>query len=1367
FIVVILKILNLLLFSTTPTTITVDGDLSEWESDEILATYGPNSFRVTWDANNFYFAMARGNAFPVSDTEYDVIWVYFDVSDGVGTTTSVDWSGTHTLPFNADWVYMVCSTRAVSDGGEYANLRYWDGSAWSPKNGDWNYGSNWWASNKTATYSGDRIEWYIPKAEIGFTSTNTLRIVLYVTNGDNNWLWGSSPNINETGPSGQIIRSYLDYGTNPGSDISPYDEKYIVSNLSLGAESVTVNAFSPVIDGIKELYWSSSPSATSTQAMKPNSETDFDTTTAIKPAWFDEVTEGLANDIYVTNDANFLYIGWKARGDPYEKETDNTEQPAHYEFLILRASYPAGGVYDPWKSGSDVRVINWGIKVWVNGYIGWQEDNFTGMTKYIFQNNSWDEGTTLTSGVDYYVNLSNKWGELKIPLSDIGAGKGEKIAIIHTARHSAVKPGFNDSTPFIQTAVSDWADSSSVIYSTNAYIYRIQEALITARHIPEEIPISGWNRMREPLNPSSSDSPEITVEITPDDANGTFYIKYSTDKFNTNSIKNFSSVKYSGGRKYLFYTIQPFKRNTTVKYYFELDPEGISGVKTYLAGGTTYFIKTKDELVARNNAFSYTILNSSPTSPTSIVINPELPDKNTDIIAETSGSTDSDDDPLSYIFEWYRNGVFFSSETILTPPFISTLSYTNTNIGEEWYCKVKVKDTLGFTSDYATSETVFVSSITWSISKFQRFNEVKIENDEVLIMDKTDEATDSYFDIEYLRMKISNNKLFLLSKLKHASSKDVYQFVLTVSTSNGGYDFIGDDSPVTAGSLFGEGTLWERMLIFHSTSTSSFTAELNDGNSWLSSNSKANFYEDSKILEVEIPTDEIGINKDITASFTFSVFRNNVGKAEDLDTTASTVLDCITISSFTLNDNNWNLTNFIEEIGDSKIDYFFSLNILSTGEILNQKPNSFSLITPSGTIQDLSPYFDWNDSSDPDGTITSYIIEIGTSPELDGNILYRVNLSTSEFNITENLEGHSTYYWRAGARDNSGEITFSTTWYFYINLSEPKCSPPKDDQNISNLGLINGEEDADGNLFFYWPPATDYVNVVEYEIRISSDINFNFVNSTATTQNLYYTFSNLPKGYIYYAQVRAKNENNVWGEWSDASDGIYVSRKYIDGSLSDWIVPQLQPNTTGLYNGDGFWQDKLNDQRTDKSNSSQLDISTFGITADKYNLYFYVVFNSTVGTFGDGRHFIELILDVDKTSSERVIIGRGVTSEDSYTGGENPWEYIIRIRSGQDDVAIIDNLFNTVSYGKYTENTSSYFLEGAVSFSDIGGDSKYLNNSINVILSVLENDGTGGVAQYAADNSNIVDLITSTGTWEEVQDQVIDYYLTVSFNEDG
>ncbi|RLD17231.1 MAG: hypothetical protein DRI36_04425 [Caldiserica bacterium] len=41
------------------------------------------------------------------------------------------------------------------------------------------------------------------------------------------------------------------------------------------------------------------------------------------------------------------------------------------------------------------------------------------------------------------------------------------------------------------------------------------------------------------------------------------------------------------------------------------------------------------------------------------------------------------------------------------------------------------------------------------------------------------------------------------------------------------------------------------------------------------------------------------------------------------------------------------------------------------------------------------------------------------------------------------------------------------------------------------------------------------------------------------------------------------------------------------------------------------------------------------------------------------------------------------------------------------------------------------------------------------------------MAQYAADNSNIVDLITSTGTWEEVQDQVIDYYLTVSFNEDG
>ncbi|MEC7253816.1 MAG: hypothetical protein VXV89_02505, partial [Candidatus Thermoplasmatota archaeon] len=82
----------------TPSTITVDGDLSDWDSDSQMAS-GNIDLHLTWDANNLYFGWDGTDwkdAFEGAD-----LFVYFNTSSD-GSVLSKDWGFSHTLPFAAN-----------------------------------------------------------------------------------------------------------------------------------------------------------------------------------------------------------------------------------------------------------------------------------------------------------------------------------------------------------------------------------------------------------------------------------------------------------------------------------------------------------------------------------------------------------------------------------------------------------------------------------------------------------------------------------------------------------------------------------------------------------------------------------------------------------------------------------------------------------------------------------------------------------------------------------------------------------------------------------------------------------------------------------------------------------------------------------------------------------------------------------------------------------------------------------------------------------------------------------------------------------------------------------------------------------------
>jgi hypothetical protein len=101
--------------------IAVDGDTTDWKSDEVMGRRKSNNFRLTWDDTSLYFSYggADGNT---ADADF---FVYLRTGNsGNYSATTHNWDGTHTLPFAADYFIGV-------DSSTYDELYQFDGVNWT------------------------------------------------------------------------------------------------------------------------------------------------------------------------------------------------------------------------------------------------------------------------------------------------------------------------------------------------------------------------------------------------------------------------------------------------------------------------------------------------------------------------------------------------------------------------------------------------------------------------------------------------------------------------------------------------------------------------------------------------------------------------------------------------------------------------------------------------------------------------------------------------------------------------------------------------------------------------------------------------------------------------------------------------------------------------------------------------------------------------------------------------------------------------------------------------------------------------------------------------------------------------------------
>ena len=201
--------------------------------------------------------------------------------------------------------------------------------------------------------------------------------------------------------------------------------------------------------------------------------------------------------------------------------------------------------------------------------------------------------------------------------------------------------------------------------------------------------------------------------------------------------------------------------------------------------------------------------------------------------------------------------------------------------------------------------------------------------------------------------------------------------------------------------------------------------------------------------------------------------------------------------------------------------FFSSCNTLGGGgaKPVNNPPNSPSNPFPEDGMANapIRPTLSWT-CSDPDGDPVTYDVYFGTSQ--DNLELLVSNLSQSSYELGENLNYSTTYYWKVVAKDDSGAQTEGSVWSF-TTIPAPNHPPV-----FSNVYPQNGAVNRPLNLILQWHAEDVDGDDVSYDLYFGTSENL--VLLKGNTKDEFYQFGisgniNLDYNTTYYWKVVARD----------------------------------------------------------------------------------------------------------------------------------------------------------------------------------------------------------------------------------------------------
>jgi len=234
---------------------------------------------------------------------------------------------------------------------------------------------------------------------------------------------------------------------------------------------------------------------------------------------------------------------------------------------------------------------------------------------------------------------------------------------------------------------------------------------------------------------------------------------------------------------------------------------------------------------------------------------------------------------------------------------------------------------------------------------------------------------------------------------------------------------------------------------------------------------------------------------------------------------------------------------------------------------------------------------------------------------------------------------------------------------------------------------------------------------------------------------------------------------------------VNAPTRTVDGSPADWTgTPPTTVNTFTVSAGEFIWKDAQGDERKDLNNwqpDRRVDLLEFRITADTQYIYFMAKMVDIDIESGSGAPCVQVAVDTDR------IAGSGENWfggwSDTATSNSARWERLIMTRFGSGSQRVY--VFNTGWVDQATsDDTQAISAQNETIEFRVGWARLGVSPPCTLRFTVITHrQNTDDNSVDISNTSDALDAITTTGpnTWNEVQDQIVDYYFDVSFASNG
>ena len=202
---------------TTPDTITVDGDVSDWDPDTLMGTDANGvELRLSWNESMLFLGW-EGTDWKATSGGAD-LFVYMNTTEG-GSVLARDWGFAHALPFAADHAFV------LEDDTYHQHIAH-DGSSWQDQGTNVELYAGW-ADNKVTEIA---LPWS------AFGSPQSFDIIVYAQWQDAGNVWTSFPSQNPASNNGAETFTHAWHVENINNATSPQSLPVIENE---GVEKVT------------------------------------------------------------------------------------------------------------------------------------------------------------------------------------------------------------------------------------------------------------------------------------------------------------------------------------------------------------------------------------------------------------------------------------------------------------------------------------------------------------------------------------------------------------------------------------------------------------------------------------------------------------------------------------------------------------------------------------------------------------------------------------------------------------------------------------------------------------------------------------------------------------------------------------------------------------------------------------------------------------------------------------------------------------------------------------------------------------------------------------------------------------------------